>query len=91
MTDTPRQRALVIIPTYDERENLPREGGLAWTDAVGIPSGAVNIDQAYALLDHLFDPAVGAEALRMGRSVLRTSTAGVAATAAILSRSPRWR
>ncbi len=24
MTDTPRQRALVIIPTYDERENLPR-------------------------------------------------------------------
>lgn len=42
------------------RFGMPREGGLAWTDAVGIPSGAVNIDQAYALLDHLFDPAVGA-------------------------------
>lgn len=35
--------------------------------------------------------AVGAEPLRMGSSVLRTSTAGVAAVAALLSRTPRWR
>jgi 16S rRNA (uracil1498-N3)-methyltransferase len=35
--------------------------------------------------------AVGAEALRMGSSVLRTSTAGVAAAAALLARTPRWR
>ncbi|MGZ4459600.1 MAG: 16S rRNA (uracil(1498)-N(3))-methyltransferase [Nocardioidaceae bacterium] len=34
--------------------------------------------------------AVGAEPVRMGSSVLRTSTAGVAATAALLARS-RWR
>jgi len=34
---------------------------------------------------------VGAEPLRLGSSVLRTSTAGVAAVAALLSRSPRWR
>jgi 16S rRNA (uracil1498-N3)-methyltransferase len=34
---------------------------------------------------------VGAEPVRLGSSVLRTSTAGVAATAALLSRTPRWR
>lgn len=34
---------------------------------------------------------VGAEALRLGSSVLRSSTAGVAAAAALLSRTPRWR
>ncbi|MFT4009130.1 MAG: 16S rRNA (uracil(1498)-N(3))-methyltransferase [Nocardioidaceae bacterium] len=35
--------------------------------------------------------AVGAEPMRMGTSVLRSSTAGVAAAAALLSRTPRWR
>ena len=35
--------------------------------------------------------AAGAEPVRLGSSVLRTSTAGVAATAALLTRSPRWR
>ncbi len=35
--------------------------------------------------------AVGAEPVRLGRSVLRTSTAGVAAAAALLARTPRWR
>ncbi len=34
---------------------------------------------------------VGAEPLRLGTSVLRSSTAGVAAAAALLSRTPRWR
>ena len=34
---------------------------------------------------------VGAEPLRLGSSVLRSSTAGVAAAAALLSRTPRWR
>jgi 16S rRNA (uracil1498-N3)-methyltransferase len=35
--------------------------------------------------------AVGAEPVRLGSTVLRTSTAGVAATAALLARTPRWR
>jgi 16S rRNA (uracil1498-N3)-methyltransferase len=34
---------------------------------------------------------VVAEPVRLGSSVLRTSTAGVAAVAALLSRTPRWR
>jgi 16S rRNA (uracil1498-N3)-methyltransferase len=33
----------------------------------------------------------GAHAARLGSEVLRTSTAGVAAVAALLSRTPRWR
>jgi 16S rRNA (uracil1498-N3)-methyltransferase len=33
----------------------------------------------------------GARAVRLGSEVLRTSTAGVAAVAALLSRTPRWR
>ncbi len=33
---------------------------------------------------------VGAHAVRLGAEVLRTSTAGVAAVAALLSRTPRW-
>jgi 16S rRNA (uracil1498-N3)-methyltransferase len=34
--------------------------------------------------------AVGAVSVRLGAEVLRTSTAGVAAVAALLSRTPRW-
>jgi 16S rRNA (uracil1498-N3)-methyltransferase len=34
--------------------------------------------------------AAGGHAVRLGGEVLRTSTAGVAATAALLSRTPRW-
>ncbi len=34
--------------------------------------------------------AAGAVAVRLGAEVLRTSTAGVAAVAALLSRTPRW-
>ena len=35
--------------------------------------------------------AAGAHVVRLGTEVLRTSTAGVAAVAALLSRTPRWR
>lgn len=42
------------------RYRMPREGGLAWLDAVGIPSGAGNLDQAYAFINHLLTPRVGA-------------------------------
>lgn len=49
------------------------------------PEGGLN-DEEIAAFAH-----VGAEPLRLGSSVLRTSTAGVAAVAALLSRSPRWR
>jgi len=34
--------------------------------------------------------AAGAVSVRLGPEVLRTSTAGVAAVAALLTRTPRW-
>ena len=34
--------------------------------------------------------AAGARAVRMGPTVMRTSTAGAAAAAALLARTPRW-
>jgi 16S rRNA (uracil1498-N3)-methyltransferase len=48
------------------------------------PEGGLSDDELTAFA------AVGAEPVRLGTSVLRTSTAGVAATAALLARS-RWR
>jgi 16S rRNA (uracil1498-N3)-methyltransferase len=48
------------------------------------PEGGISDEELAAFAE------AGAEPLRMGRSVLRTSTAGVAASAALLSRTPRW-
>ena len=48
------------------------------------PEGGISDEELAAFA------AVGAEPVRMGTSVLRTSTAGVAATAALLART-RWR
>jgi spermidine/putrescine transport system substrate-binding protein len=42
------------------RYGMPKEGGLAWTDTVAIPSGAANVDQAYTFINYLFTPEVGA-------------------------------
>ncbi len=49
------------------------------------PEGGISDEELAAF------SAVGAEPLRMGSSVLRSSTAGVAAVAALLARTPRWR
>ena len=48
------------------------------------PEGGISDEELAAFA------TVGAEPVRMGTSVLRTSTAGVAATAALLART-RWR
>ena len=49
------------------------------------PEGGLTDEEIAAFTD------VGAHAVRLGTEVLRTSTAGVAAVAALLARTPRWR
>ena len=48
------------------------------------PEGGIAPDELALLTD------AGAQAVRLGDEVLRTSTAGVAAVAALLARTPRW-
>ncbi|TGN64968.1 16S rRNA (uracil(1498)-N(3))-methyltransferase [Nocardioides eburneiflavus] len=48
------------------------------------PEGGIAPDELAALAD------AGAHSVRLGAEVLRTSTAGVAAVAALLARTPRW-
>ena len=38
---------------------MPVEGGITWMDSVGIPSGAENLDQAYAFVNALLTPELG--------------------------------
>jgi len=38
----------------------PKEGALAWMDTMAIPSGAVNVNQAYELINFLMTPEIGA-------------------------------
>ena len=38
---------------------MPKEGGITWMDPVGIPSGAANVEQAYAFIDALLTPEFG--------------------------------
>ena len=64
--------------------DLPVPGQAEIVIVVG-PEGGIADEELAAFA------AVGAEPVRLGRSVLRTSTAGVAATAALLARTPRWR
>jgi 16S rRNA (uracil1498-N3)-methyltransferase len=64
--------------------DLPVPGQAEIVIVVG-PEGGIAEEELAAFA------AVGAEPVRLGSSVLRTSTAGVAATAALLARTPRWR
>lgn len=48
------------------------------------PEGGLSEEEVAAFV------AAGATSVRLGAEVLRTSTAGVAAAAALLSRTPRW-
>lgn len=61
---------------------VPNEGDVV---VVVGPEGGISDDELAAFAQ------VGAAPVRLGSTVLRTSTAGVAAAAALLSRTARWR
>jgi 16S rRNA (uracil1498-N3)-methyltransferase len=56
----------------------------------GVGSILVVVGPEGGITDEELDALGAAHVVRMGESVLRTSTAGVAAVAALLSRTPRW-
>lgn len=62
---------------------LPVEAAASLLVVVG-PEGGLTDDEVAAFRE------AGAHVVRLGAEVLRTSTAGVAAVSALLSRTPRW-
>jgi 16S rRNA (uracil1498-N3)-methyltransferase len=92
MVDTPEvvellRKASVPVVLHEAASgplaDLPVPGRGEIVIVVG-PEGGISDEELAAFA------TVGAEPVRMGTSVLRTSTAGVAATAALLART-RWR
>ncbi|WGF87638.1 extracellular solute-binding protein [Marinivivus vitaminiproducens] len=41
------------------RYGLAKEGSMTWLDGIAMPSGAVNVEQGYAFINHLFTPEAG--------------------------------
>ncbi|MGO4256798.1 16S rRNA (uracil(1498)-N(3))-methyltransferase [Marmoricola sp. RAF53] len=60
-------------------------------DLAGVGSVVVVVGPEGGISDDELAAFGSARTVRLGASVLRTSTAGVAAVAALLSRTPRWR
>lgn len=93
------------LATTDAVATLVAEADLAVVlhEAASTPLGGLPVEEARTVL-LVVGPeggltqgevdrfaAAGAHVVRLGSSVLRTSTAGVAGAAALLSRTPRWR
>jgi 16S rRNA (uracil1498-N3)-methyltransferase len=75
---------LSLVLHEDATEPLPVELPDRVLLVVG-PEGGLAPEELAAFTD------AGARTVRLGAEVLRTSTAGVAAVSALLSRTPRWR
>ena len=43
-----------VDPAWKYR--MPKEGGITWMDSMAIPSGAENVDQAYAFINAMYEP-----------------------------------
>ena len=75
---------LALVLHEDATEPLPADVPDRVVLVVG-PEGGLAPEELAAFSD------AGARTVRLGAEVLRTSTAGLAAAAALLSRTPRWR
>ena len=77
----------LAVVLHEEAEHLLAGLAIDGVDSILMvvgPEGGVSPDEIEALT------AAGAQSCRLGPTVLRTSTAGLAATAALLARTPRW-
>jgi spermidine/putrescine transport system substrate-binding protein len=43
----------------------PKEGAMAWVDSIAMSAAATNIDEAYALIDYVFQPDVAGESINI--------------------------
>lgn len=80
-------RCDLAVVLHEEAASPVAELDLAGAGSVLLivgPEGGVSPEEIEALT------AAGAHVCRLGPTVLRTSTAGLAAAAALLSRTPRW-
>ena len=51
--------AQLIVEDDDIGYAIPKEGGLLWEDALAIPTGAPNVDNAYDFINQLLDADIG--------------------------------
>ena len=79
-----REVPLALVLHEEATDPLPTELPDRVVLVVG-PEGGLASEELTAFAE------AGAHAVRLGPEVLRTSTAGVAAVSALLSRTPRWR
>jgi 16S rRNA (uracil1498-N3)-methyltransferase len=82
-----RGAPLALVLHEEAAEPLPADpAGLPDRIVVVVgPEGGLSPDELASFAD------AGARTVRLGAEVLRTSTAGLAAVSALLSRTPRWR
>jgi len=73
-----------IVPWAAARSVATWRGERAAKSLARWPEGGLTDEEVAAFAD------AGAHPVRLGAEVLRTSTAGVAAVSALLSRTPRW-
>jgi spermidine/putrescine transport system substrate-binding protein len=43
----------------------PKEGAMAWVDSIAMSAAAANVDQAYALIDYVFQPDVAGKSINI--------------------------
>jgi 16S rRNA (uracil1498-N3)-methyltransferase len=86
VADRLQDAALAVVLHEDASASLSALDVPATGDVVVVvgPEGGISEEELAVFSE------AGADPVRLGSSVLRTSTAGVAAAAALLSRSPRW-
>jgi spermidine/putrescine transport system substrate-binding protein len=66
-----------VDPAWKYR--MPKEGGITWMDSMAIPSGAENVDQAYAFINAMFDPEMSG--MFVSNTGYNSAAAGAAANA----------